>query len=581
MLKSLGALALAAACLLAAPAAAQQRTVAADSVAALDLPDAVAAAVVDFFNDPRRRRFVDSTRLAAGGVLRADVAVLEGPLEVAGRVEGSVVAVNADVRLFPGAEVTGDLLVVGGGVTGLDSARVGGEILVYSRRLDYRREGDRIVRERARVSGGVEGEGGEGWERSDFLISTGRSYNRVEGLPIIFGPRIETEGSNPLRVHALGIYRTAAGFTLDTDQMGYYVRAEHFLGGRRELRAGVTASSLVEPIEDWHLSDLENGLSTFLFHRDFRDHYEREGLGAHLAWEPRGGPLELAVEGHWERHRTLAPRSPWTLFDNDVAWRPQPLIAEGEIGSVALRGSWDTRSDRTDPSTGWLVRARLEQALHADLALPDSYYDDLAGSDALPFGPPEYGRFTTGLVDVRRYNRVDPDSRLNFRFLAGGSLDGSPLPPQRQHALGGEGSLPGYSLFRMDCGARRTAVYRPRPDPVDPGEAFYPAYGCDAFALLQADYRGRLDFSLQLDSAPWDEDNDSDGGWGIGWDLTPDWTVFVDAARAWSLQADRPDEDLLVDVGVGILVDRLGVFVARPLVGGGGVNLFVRLGPRF
>ncbi len=30
--------------------------------------------------------------------------------------------------------------------------------------------------------------------------------------------------------------------------------------------------SVVAPIEDWHLSDTENGLSTFLFHRDFRDH---------------------------------------------------------------------------------------------------------------------------------------------------------------------------------------------------------------------------------------------------------------------------------------------------------------------
>src|SRR5690606_3200892 len=115
---------------------------------------------------------------------------------------------------------------------------------------------------------------------SDFLNATGRSDNRVAGLPTTFGPRIEAAGPNPLRVHALAIYRTEAGFTLDTERMGYYVRAEQLLGGREEARVGLTAHSLVDPIEEWHLSDLENGLSTFLFHRDFRDHYERTGVSA-------------------------------------------------------------------------------------------------------------------------------------------------------------------------------------------------------------------------------------------------------------------------------------------------------------
>jgi hypothetical protein len=35
-------------------------------------------------------------------------------------------------------------------------------------------------------------------------------------------------------------------------------------------------------------------------------------------------------------------------------------------------------------------------------------------------------------------------------------------------------------------------------------------------------------------------------------------------------------------VGVGLLVDRLGIYLAKPLSGGGrGVNVFLRLGPRF
>jgi hypothetical protein len=110
----------------AGPAAAQDRPIPPDSVARLDLPAVVADAVVDFFNDPRRTRFEGDAEIAAGDTLRGDVAVLEGVLTIGGRVEGSIVVVNGSVRMRPGATVTGDLLVVGGGVEGWRGRRCGG-----------------------------------------------------------------------------------------------------------------------------------------------------------------------------------------------------------------------------------------------------------------------------------------------------------------------------------------------------------------------------------------------------------------------------------------------------------------------
>src|SRR5690606_33321551 len=98
--------------------------------------------------------------------------------------------------------------------------------------------------------------------RSDFLLTTGRSYNRVEGLPIAFGPRLETESSNPLRLEALGVYRTESGLNLDPAEMGYFVRADQYLGGFREFRVGAQLYSVVDPIEAWQMTDLETGLST-------------------------------------------------------------------------------------------------------------------------------------------------------------------------------------------------------------------------------------------------------------------------------------------------------------------------------
>jgi hypothetical protein len=569
------------------PTAAQERpdAAAADSVLNLDLPDEVADAVIEAFNDPARLRLIGSGTIAAGDTIRADLAALEGPLVLGGHIAGDLLVVNGDLRLQPGASVDGDVLVVGGVAEGVDGARIGGEISVYPDRLRYRREDGRIVRVEA---GGAETESGEAleWGRSDFLVATGDSYNRVEGLPITFGPRIRTAGSNPLRLHALAIYRTETGVRIDTDDLGYYVRAEQFIGGHHAVRIGATAHSLVDPIEEWQISDLESGLSTFLFHRDFRDHFERQGVSVFATWEASGSPLSGTAELRRDRHRTLAAGSPWSLFRNAEPWRPQPLAGEGRVTSARLSAAYDTRSDPADPATGWYLQGHVEQALSSDLVVPDAFspgpLDPEAPTPLLAPGQP-YGRFTTGLLDIRRYNRVDPRSRLNFRLLAGGALDGEPLPPQYQHAMGGEGSLPGYDLFDLDCQARSQRVFRSAAEATSPlATPYFPRYGCDLFALFQAEYRGRFSFRLRWDSAPWLDDSEDEVVLEEDrmWEFAPDWTVFVDAGRGWNLES-ATDEDLSVDVGVGLVLGRLGAFLALPLSGEGGLNAFVRIGPRF
>jgi hypothetical protein len=542
-----------------------------------ELPGEVADAVVDFYNDPRRDRWAGPAVIAADSVHRGDVAVIQGPLEIAGRLEGSVVMVNGDVLLRPGGAVTGDVLVVGGRVEGVADAMVGGEILVYPGRLHYALEGDRMVRVRrssGRDTASVVNESDPD-VRLDFLVTSGNSYNRVEGLPITFGPRLRSAGSNPLRVHALAIYRTESGFTSDPDVFGYYVRGQQFLGGQGRWSVGATAHSVIDPIEDWHLGDLESGLAAFLFHRDFRDHYEREGFSGFTTWESGGGALSTTAELRWDRHRSLPAGSPLTLFENAEPWRAQPLVAEGRIGTVSLTAAYDTRSEVPDPASGWYLRGRLEQGFHAELQVPRAY-PALTGEPVTGVPPEAFGRFTTGFLDLRRYNRLSPDVRLNVRGLLAGSLTGAPLPPQRQHALGGEGSLPGYTLLSMDCGAR-AAVYRRSDTPATVENRAFPYYGCDAFTLLQLEVRGKLDFKLDLDSAPWDDDEEQ---LGLGWNIAPDWAFFANGGSGWSFD-DRPDEPFRGDVGVGLLVERIGIFLAVPLTGDSGINVFVRLGPRF
>lgn len=580
---------------LAAPAAAQDPLPSADSLTHLDLPRNLAEPITAFFNDPATIHFRGATRIPAERIIIGDVAVLGGPVVIAGRIDGRLVVVNGDVDLLPGAAVTGDLTVVGGRLTGMDDARIGGEVLIFAERLAYRDDGSRIVyvgrREERTKRVRVQGEG-----RSDFLITTGQSYNRVEGLPVTFGPVIETAGDNPFRLKALAVYRTESGATLDVSRLGYDIRAEQLFGQRR-FRVGASLFSVIDPIEEWHLSDLENGLATFLLHRDYRDHYEREGVSVFAGYQTAGTPLSLMIESRWENHSAVPAGSPWTLFGNDRGWRPQPLAARGDLQTVIARATWDTRDQPDNPSTGWYVQGHVEQSLNSDLVRPA-----VARFGAFDVFPPEtvvspaqpYDEFRTGRVDIRRYNRVSPDSRLNLRLLAAGSLDGSALPPQRQHALGGEGSLPGYRLFSRDCGARADAAYPAASLPTVPLEgtlppAYFVRYGCDAIALVQAEYRGKLSFRFNWngdDEDSWSEDDD----WDLGWTHSPDWIAFVDAGRGWVRRGSMQDaalfplpddEEVAVDLGFGLLLDKVGVYVAAPLRGAGGLNLFVRLGSRF
>jgi hypothetical protein len=189
--------------------------------------------------------------------------------------------------------------------------------------------------------------------------------------------------------------------------------------------------------------------------------------------------------------------------------------------------------------------------------------------------------FTTGKLDVRRYTALG-NANLRLRGVAGGVITNQPLAPQFQHALGGVGTLPGFDLFALDCGARSFLLTR---DDII-GADFYPSYGCDRYVLFQAEIQGYLGFQF------------GEGGRVINagpfgrLELAPRWAMFFDAGKAWALDRLGPltktDEDAAYDAGIGLLFGDWGVFAAYPLNGDNQnvsffkkVNISLRLGSRF
>jgi cytoskeletal protein CcmA (bactofilin family) len=523
------------------------------------LPDSVAERVLATYNRPGTVRLTGESSIAAGTTLMGDVGVLNGPLHVAGTIEGSIVIINGDVALASTALITGDIIATGGDIALEPGARATGALTSFREPLRFRYQDGALVFVPLEEEVGLSA--GRDWRfgRGDVLVATRGAYNRVEGLPVVFGPRLRLGGSNPTRINAFAIYRTTGGVTLDPEDFGYEAGIEQQLG-TRGLNARLRLFSLVDEIEAWNVTDRESSLATFLLHRDYRDHYERTGweLGLRAARPDLPWSAELLYRD--ERHESLFPRGPWSLIDNDEPWRPEPRIAEGTLRALALELRYDTRNEPAQPTWGWLVRAGIEQGLGGDLALPA----ELPGAATARTG------FTTAAIDLRRYARLSPYARLAVRLHAAGSVDGSALPPQRQHALGGEGSLPAFPLFDFDCDARGHLT-------ASGSDSAYAYYGCDRMALVQVEYQAGFPLALRLGDLI---------GLRHGFTNAVRWAAFFDAGRAWSEAEARAgrgggSSEFSADAGLGIRVGALGIYWAVPLSGSGnGVNFFVRIGPR-
>jgi hypothetical protein len=551
----------------------QARAQASDTLPKTALPPDVAREVVSLFNATITLRSTEETTIEAGRTVLGDVAVLDGPVRIAGHVTGRVLAINADVVLQKGARIDGDLLVVGGDVEGVELSSIGGEIRIYRQPLRYTREGDQLV---ADVGSASEDQWWRKWERrgrSNFNrldIANAGVYNRVEGLPIRIGPVLyRDQGWGHLRLDATAILRTAASFTSSTADVGHDVRGEIRFGREYGVTIGGRLFDVVDGVEHWQLSDEEVGLASFIFHRDYRDYFGRHGGRVHASIRATDN-ADLTLSYSDERWGSRETHDPFTLFKNDLPWRVNPPMDAGRFHVENLTLRVDTRNDEFNPWAGWYLLADYEHgAGQIDVLAPTS-----AGVRSSSSGPTNYQR---AFIDVRRYNRVAPNAALNLRLVLGGWVSGDALPLERRLSIDGPGTVPGFD-YRVTGG---TDVGTCATGPSLPGR---PAQ-CERISLAQLEYRSKIHISYT--------DTDGAGRRRPRFRADGAWVFFADAGRGWLVNAPGsalnygrtelpPLSSYRTDVGAGLDFDEFGIYLAKALSEPTeALNVFFRVRHRF
>ena len=543
-----------------------------------ELPRLVAEEAIRFYNAATTTRLVGRSRLPHGNEWRGDVAVRNGAVSVGGRIQGTLLVVNGDASVDSGAVISGDLIVIGGIATQAPGAAVGGEVRVYRAPLGYRTQGEEIALARVNPRRwlrnlGLEKSWGTAESRSSLTLATGGTFNRVEGLPVVFGPMFDwkLQENVRFRLDALGVFRTAGDLTDRRSDLGYLLRTELRSGEVPAYGAELRAYDAVPPVEDWGLHNGEIGWAAFLFQRDYRDYYLSKGLGGRVFVRP-ARLLRLSVEWRRDWQTSVAARDPWTLFRHDQPWRPNPPIDAGHYTTLSGTVTLDTRNDRTDPTAGWFMSAQLESSRSTDV----SPQTGVPTTVRRPLPTDGSYKFTRAFVDLRRYTRVSPSGRVNLRMLAGGWLGGDPLPLQRRLSIGGADPLAGYAF-------RHTACNRDITDAAFTGTL---VAACDRVLMVQAEYRGHISLHWAYNSSR-PEDEESKSLLAL---RGPDLVVLGDAGQAWLVgngPGRVPSDRLptlgswLGDLGLGVDWGGFGLYVAKAVTAGEPLRFTLRLDHRF
>jgi surface antigen Omp85-like protein len=257
-------------------------------------------------------------------------------------------------------------------------------------------------------------------------------YNRVDRVRLGVGHQFQVRESMAPRLGA----RVEYSFGRERWLYGFQIEQPLARPGRIALGASLVRRTDHNELQQ--VDDLENTVAMLLWRNDYRDYFERDGLGAYLSWNV---PDFSTVSFHLRRdaYRSLP------LDSGTVSWfrrsrplRDNPAVDDGETHSVVLR--FERVAHATSHTHAglyhWLEVERAGRGLGGDF---------------------DYTRI---FGDLRSVIRLSPAGTLMLR-VAGGRTASGTLPAQKEFPIGGPDVLRAHAFgqFRGDQLALAQAEY--------------------------------------------------------------------------------------------------------------------------
>ena len=365
-------------------------------------------------------RFFKDTEIAREEELNGHVMVLNGNLSVKGKINGDVLVVWGDARVYNTGEVNGNITSVGGTVEVYDNGIVRGEMLETNVRnlIGKNKRITRIFRKSYKKDRyGTIPLSGKG---EDLIFK----YNRVEGLflglkfPKQFVPEVG-------HFSAYGFI----GYGFKSKDMRFQLGLDRWFFDPIDYRfeVGAELHSLTDTKDLWRIPYFENTLAALLLREDFHDYFAREGFSLHVS-QNITPYLKGTLEYRNDDYSSLSNQATWSLFGGHKIFRPNPALEEyeGNMRSVYGELFFDNRDDLDFTTTGWFIKISAEVS-SAELG-----------------GDFSFNRY---LADVRHFWPVTSGENLDFRVMLGSS-EGD-LPLQKNFELGGISTLRGFRFKEL------------------------------------------------------------------------------------------------------------------------------------
>ena len=256
-------------------------------------------------------------------------------------------------------------------------------------------------------------------------------YNRADRLRLGLGYQLQVREPMAPRLGA----RFEYAFGRDRALYGFQIEQPVVPPGRISIGASLVRRT--DHHELHQVPDAENTVALLFGRQDYRDYWEREGIGGYVAWRV---PDFSNVSVHLRRdeYRTLPDRGATSWFHRGRILRPNPAIDDGETHTAALRLERVARTTRHTHAGiyHWIEAEWAGRGLGGDFT------------------------YTRLLGDVRGVLRLSPATTLMLRAVAGHTPSGT-LPAQKAFPIGGVDGLRAHAFaqYRGDQAMLLQAEY--------------------------------------------------------------------------------------------------------------------------